>query len=277
MRFFDMPVGPHDDIADHDLNDGVVVRSADLRIGYHCCLPRLITAQQFSVPPVELRRQDPDLTRDCRHVHAGLTGLLNRCGLELVRPETPQLSRRPVKAIGHRLDHSHQSKASRRPRHRSSHSEKSYVRNTLPSIRSARWGLLAAYNSIMARAQEFDDYLREAGDIELENRFNTVVGALITCLIETPNWVSSVYANRGELDLGDYASAGFGNVTPYGEYALLQREFKNVAMYSRLCYGGHVLEVLVDRNSDVTARLRVADVADWDAIAREPYPPKKRR
>ncbi|WP_237681279.1 MULTISPECIES: NmrA family NAD(P)-binding protein [Rhizobium/Agrobacterium group] len=72
--------------------------------------------------------------------------MLDRCRLELVRPETPQLSRRAVKTIGHRLDHTHQSKASRRSRHRSSHSEKSYVRNTLPSISSARWGLLAAYS-----------------------------------------------------------------------------------------------------------------------------------
>jgi PAS domain S-box-containing protein len=82
--------------------------------------------------------------------HTRLTGLLDRCGLELVRPEPPQLSRRAVKALGHRLDHPHQSKASRRSRHRSSHSEKSYVRNIPPSISSARWGLLAAYLSFWA-------------------------------------------------------------------------------------------------------------------------------
>ena len=50
-----------------------------------------------------MRRQDTDLPRHGRHVHTGLTGLLNRCGLEFVRPEPSQLSRGPVQAIGHRL------------------------------------------------------------------------------------------------------------------------------------------------------------------------------
>jgi len=85
-----------------------------------------------------------DLPRHCRNVHAGLTGLLNRCGLEFVGPEPSQLSRRPVKTIGY-LDHSHQPKASRTSRSRSSHSEKSYARNTLLTISRARWRFLAAY------------------------------------------------------------------------------------------------------------------------------------
>ncbi|TBB14784.1 hypothetical protein ELH51_36545 [Rhizobium ruizarguesonis] len=111
---------------------------------------------------MELRRKDPDLPRNCRDVHTRLTGLLDRCGLELVRPEPPQLSRRAVKTIGHRLDHPHQSKASRRPRHRSSHSEKSYVRNTLPSISSARWGLLAAYDTAL---RKIDGWIEDYNEI----------------------------------------------------------------------------------------------------------------
>ncbi|MBB4346101.1 hypothetical protein GGE56_007599 [Rhizobium leguminosarum] len=40
------------------------------------------------------------MPRDCRDVHTRVTGLLDRRGLELVRPEPPQLSRRAVKTIG---------------------------------------------------------------------------------------------------------------------------------------------------------------------------------
>jgi hypothetical protein len=145
MRFFNMSAGPHHDTANDDFDDGAGARCGALRFNCRRCLSRLLTGQQFSAPAVELRWQDLNLPRDCRHVHTGLTALLNRCGLEFVGPQPPQLWRRPVKAIGHRLNHSHQPKASRRPKHRSSHSENSYVRNTLPSISDARWGLLAAY------------------------------------------------------------------------------------------------------------------------------------
>lgn len=135
-----MPAHPHDDIANHDLNDGNGVRYNALRIHCGCGLPRLITSQEFSAPAIELRRKYPDLPRNCRDVHTRLRGLLDRCGLELVRPEPAQLSWRAVKMVGHRLDYPHQSKASRRSRHRSSHSEKSYARNTPPSISSAGMG-----------------------------------------------------------------------------------------------------------------------------------------
>lgn len=147
MRFFDMPVGPHADTVNVDLDDGVGVRFSALRINCRCCLSRLITAQEFSTLAVELRRQNPDLPRHCQHIHTGLTGLLNRCGPEFVGSEPPQLSRRPVKAIGHRLDHSHHPKASRRSRHRSSHSDNPHARNYPTQHQPRQMGLLTACNS----------------------------------------------------------------------------------------------------------------------------------
>lgn len=147
MRFFDMSAGPHDDTANDDFDDGVGARCGALRFNCRRCLSRLLTGQQFSAPAIELRLQDPNLPRDCRHVHTGLTGLPNRCGLEFVGPEPPQLSRRPIKAIGHRLNHSHRPKASRRSRNKSSHSDNSYARNTMLNIRSVNWGHLAAYTN----------------------------------------------------------------------------------------------------------------------------------
>lgn len=81
MRLVGMPARPHDDNANDDFNDGVRPRHKALRIRCLCCLPRLITAQQFSAPAIELRRQYPDLPRDCRDVHTRLTGLLAASGV----------------------------------------------------------------------------------------------------------------------------------------------------------------------------------------------------
>lgn len=127
MHFIDLPARPHNYIANDDFHNGVRVGYNALRIYGRGCLPRLITAQQFSAPAIELREKYPDLPRYCRHAHTRLTGLLYSRGLELVRPKPARLSRGAVEAIGSCLDHPHHSKASRRSRHKSSHQENSYV------------------------------------------------------------------------------------------------------------------------------------------------------
>lgn len=67
-----------------------------LRITCRWRLYRPVTAQQSS-PPAVVDTQDPNLTRQCRRCHIGLTRLLNRCGLEFLRPVPSKLSRRRVR------------------------------------------------------------------------------------------------------------------------------------------------------------------------------------
>ncbi|MBB4399251.1 hypothetical protein GGD62_008402 [Bradyrhizobium sp. ERR14] len=65
--------------------------------------------------------------------------------LELIRPASAKLSRRPLKTLGDRFDHMEGSSFRTRRRHRSSHRLTDSAADSRSLIHSARWGLFAAY------------------------------------------------------------------------------------------------------------------------------------
>lgn len=94
---------------------------------------------------------DADPTRDRRDARTRLQRFCHSLRLELVRPASAKLARRPLKTVGDRFNHMEGSSSRTRSRHRTSHRLTNSTADR-PSINhSARWGSLAAYEQRVIR------------------------------------------------------------------------------------------------------------------------------